>query len=385
MRILIDIRALGQKHPSGVGEYTKQLLKALFVIDQNNQYILFNSGSQKTKQRVKNVVSSITHPQTNIELVHRSIPNKLINAANLLNLSSAIPIKLQRSTDLLFLPNLTITNIDSQTRVVLTVHDLSWKYFPEFFSQKMLTWHKAAKPKMTIKKATHIITPSNSTKQDVIHSFKKSKHAVSTIAHGINPIFESKLQAQDHGIRSKYHLPKKFVLFMGTLEPRKNIHTLIDAVNEYRNQTGDDLHLVLAGNWGWKSGKIKTHINKQWIRHLGYVKDKERPAIYRSAKTLIWPSFYEGFGLPVLEAMACGTPVITSNTSSLPEISKNAAIHIDPFNHKDIRIALEQLLSSSKLQNQLQESGLAQASTFSWKKAAQKTLEIFEKIVESRR
>ncbi len=147
--------------------------------------------------------------------------------------------------------------------------------------------------------------------------------------------------------------------------------------------TRDDLHLVLVGKWGWKSHNIRRRLWKRdthgWVHNLEYVDPRDLPAIYRSASVFLWPSFYEGFGLPILEAMASGLPVITSNISSMPEVTGSSAIHVDPFNIQDIADALKGLILSKPLQDQLSRSGLERAKEFSWKKAAEQTLEIFQK------
>ena len=191
------------------------------------------------------------------------------------------------------------------------------------------------------------------------------------------------MEAHDHGVRSKLKLPKRFALFVGTIEPRKNVLSIIEGVKRYREMTNDDLHLVIVGKWGWKSHNIRRRLWKRdthgWVHNLAYIDPKDLPAIYRSASVFLWPSFYEGFGLPVLEAMACGLPVITSNISSMPEVTGKNALHVDPFNIQDIADALKGVIPLKPLHEQLKKGGLERAAEFSWKKAAEETLEIFKK------
>ena len=325
MRILVDIRHLNQPQQSGIGEYTIQLLRALFEIDKKNEYVLLSSG--KTCLRDPSVASllqddnKINH-NDKIKHVHISTPNKLLNLRTLFLKHPTINWRVRDPIDLIFLPNLNITSLPTDIPTVLTVHDLSWNLFPEFYSSKMRFWHHATRPNDLINSAEHIITPSTSTKQDVMSVFQKPEEKISVVQHGIDPMFSTKMEARDHGVRSRLKLPKNFALFVGTLEPRKNILGLIEGIKQYRNRYNDDLSLVLVGKWGWKSTQLRHRLWKKdvssWVHHLGYVPNEDRPALYRSASVLTWPSIYEGFGLPVLEAMASGTPVITSNTSSLP-------------------------------------------------------------------
>ncbi|MBI4713577.1 glycosyltransferase family 4 protein [Candidatus Uhrbacteria bacterium] len=377
MRVLVDIRHLNQPQQSGVGEYTQQLLHALFEIDKKNEYILFSSGSRRLQPAFETT--------KNVSFVHINQPNKLLNLRTIFLHHPTINWNVRDSIDLIFLPNLNITSIPTDIPTVLTIHDLSWNLFPEFYSKKMKLWHKAVRPNELIKTAAHILTPSTSTKQDVINIFQKPEKQISVVPHGIDPLFSPKMEARDHGVRSRLKLPKNFALFVGTLEPRKNILGLIEGIKHYRNKYNDDLSLILVGKWGWKSTQLRHRLWKkdvsQWIHHIGYIPNEDRPALYRSASVLTWPSIYEGFGLPVLEAMASGTPVITTSTSSLPELTQDSAILVDPYNPADISEALHGLLGSKPLQQYLKEKGLARAEDFSWLKTAKQTLEIFESLL----
>ncbi|MBI2475576.1 glycosyltransferase family 4 protein [Candidatus Uhrbacteria bacterium] len=380
MRILVDIRHLNQQQQSGVGEYTRQLLRALFEIDKKNKYVLLSSG--RICSRDPSVALLLKDDRA--ECIHLSTPNKLLNLRTLLLKHPTINWRVRDPIDLIFLPNLNITSLPTDIPTVLTIHDLSWNFFPEFYSKKMRLWHKATRPNELISSAAHILTPSTSTKLDVMSVFQKPEEKISVVPHGIDPTFSPKMEARDHGVRSRLKLPKNFALFVGTLEPRKNILGLIEGIKQYRNKYNDDLSLVLVGKWGWKSTQLRHRLWKKdvsaWAHHLGYVPSEDRSALYRSASVLTWPSIYEGFGLPVLEAMASGAPVITSNTSSLPELTQDSAILVDPYNPNDIAEALRGILNSKPLQQRQKERGILRAADFSWKKTAKETLEIFESL-----
>ncbi len=375
MRILVDIRHLSTGEPSGVGEYTIQLLNALFAIDKKNEYTLLSSGKKKPDLSACRLSPSVSH-------LHIPLPNKLLNLRTALLRHPTLNWHVREPIDLIFLPNLNIVSLPNDIPTVLTVHDLSWKFFPEFYSRKMRLWHKAARPHELITHANQLIVPSQSTSIDLQTFFGVSDKKIHTIAHGIDPIFSPRMHARDHGVRSRHKLPRRFALFVGTLEPRKNVLGLIEGIKRYRDVSRDDLHLVLVGKWGWKSTQLRHRLWKRdvsaWVHRIGYIPAQDRPALYRSASVFVWPSIYEGFGLPVLEAMASGIPTITSRHSSLPELTSDASLLIDPYNSADISDALSQILHSTPLQQHLKERGLKRASDFSWEKTALATLCVFD-------
>ncbi|MBI2473491.1 glycosyltransferase family 4 protein [Candidatus Uhrbacteria bacterium] len=380
MRILVDVRHLTQLNPAGVGGYTQHLLRALFAIDQKNEYVLFSTGN-RVPTFAKEWTQQ-THPR--VSTLHLSIPNKLVNLRSFFLKHPTINWRSKEPIDLIFLPNLNITTLPEDIPTVLTIHDLSWISHPEFYSKKMQLWHKATRPQELVAKSKKIIVPSSCTQQDLERHFQTAAGKTHVIAHGVAPQFSSRMQSSDHGIRSRLKLPKRFVLFVGTIEPRKNLLALIEGIKQYRESTHDDLHLVIVGSWGWRSHALHRRLWRkdvsEWIHHKGYLQSQELPAVYRCAVSTVFPSIYEGFGLPILESFASGIPVITSHTSSLPEVGANACLYIDPYNSRDITEALRGLLGSSTLQKQLAERGLDRAKQFSWERTALETLKVFNNI-----
>ena len=233
-----------------------------------------------------------------------------------------------------------------------------------------------------------IIAVSENTKQDIIELCGVSPEKIKVIYSGIGRQYR-KINNNAGGqnftsVQKKYNLPKKFILYLGTLEPRKNVEGVIQAYNELRikNRELADVKLVIAGGSGWK---VKN-IFKEWgkskykddIKFLGYVGADDKAYLYNLAALFVYPSFYEGFGFPPLEAMACGVPVVCSTVSSLPEVAGEAAIMADPYNITEIATAMELILTSYDLRNNLIRKGLEQAGRFSWKKSAEKYLEVFK-------
>jgi glycosyltransferase involved in cell wall biosynthesis len=358
-------------------------------MDCENEYELLSTGRYHPTPGVGYTAAAGTqHPV--LGMTHVAVPNKLLKLTNYLAGQPRLDMLARNKPELVWLPNLNFSNISKSVPYILTVHDLSFKIFPEYFSTRMRLWHHGTRPDRLTANAAAIIVPSQATKEDVVRFFRVPESRVHVIPHGVDPMFRPDFETRDHGVRGRLKLPKRFALFVGTLEPRKNIVALADAVEEYRRQSGDDLHLVLAGSFGWKSGAIRERISQKskvksqksnaWIHHLGYIPREDLPALYRAATVFTWPSAYEGFGLPVLEAMASGTPVITSHTSSLPELTGDAAILINPFRPDEIVLALEQLLSSPALQSRLRKAGIEQAKQFSWQKSAEKTVKVFTDV-----
>lgn len=378
MRVLVDIRHLSGPNMAGVGGYTKSLLHALFEIDKENEYVLLTSGGISSDSGslgfARDDTSRVSH-------VHILLPNKLLNLRTLLLRHPTLNWRVREAVDLIFLPNLAIATLPNDIPTVLTLHDFSWQMYPDFFSRKMQIWHKATRPHELIAGSRSIIVPSESSKRDCERLFATPPSKTHVIPHGVSPSFNDKMLASDHGVRSRLKLPKKFALFVGTIEPRKNLLALIEGVKEYRERTHDDLHLVIVGGWGWRSHDVRRRLWKRdtygWVHQLGYVDAHDLPVVYRSAQATIFPSIYEGFGLPILESFASGTPVITSHTASMPEVGGDAAIYIDPYNSRDITEALRGLIGSSSLQKQLHDRGIERARQFTWEKTARATLDVF--------
>jgi len=382
MPIIIDIRHLTKPQPSGVGHYTLELLKALFEIDQTNEYLLFSSGSTQALENLP------VFDKPNVCQFHLEIPNRFLNT---LLIATGRPkfdelAKMYFSKDkkpLFFFPNLNIVSLSPNTDYILTLHDLSFEIFPEFYDRKSRLWHKLARAKKLAAGARAIIVPSNSAKNDIAKIFEIAPEKIFVVPHGIGLEFSPRSTPQDHGVNSKYHLPKKFALFFGTLEPRKNLQTMIEAVEKYREQTHNDLHLILAGKPTAYSKKLFHSLSKnqkQFVRQLGYVKTQDRPALYRLAEVVLFPSIYEGFGLPIIEAQASGTPVITSNTSSMPEVGGRAAICVDLYDSNSLTAALAELLASEEFRQKKITEGLENAKKYDWKTTAQKTVDVFSKF-----
>jgi len=241
--------------------------------------------------------------------------------------------------------------------------------------------------KNSVKKFDYLIAVSQNTKDDIIDLLGVSPEKVSVIYSGIDnscrPISDP---AVLDNVRLKYGLPEKFILYLGNIEPRKNLIGLIRAYNNLRLLHPElaGVKLVLAGATGWKIKDIFRELYasdyQADIKFLGYIDKEDKPALYSLCSVFAYPSFYEGFGFPPLEAMACGAPVVTSNISSLPEIVGKAALTVDPYNTNSITEALSQVLLNKDLADKLRQEGFRQAKKFSWENTARQYLDLFQKI-----
>ena len=233
----------------------------------------------------------------------------------------------------------------------------------------------------SIAKCDHIITISENSKREIIEEFNVPEEKITiaqpAVDHGrFKPANEEEL-AQ---VRKKYELPEQYLLYVGTIEPRKNLLGLLEAYEKLPAKLRGEYPLVMTGGRGWLEGEIVDRISRLKGRGealtTGYVYDEDLPAIYSGARLFVFPSFYEGWGMPPLEAMACGTPVITSNTSSLPEVVGDTALMIDPNRPEELTNAMKQVLSDEELRQEMIRQGFKQAKRFSWEKSARKLLTV---------
>jgi len=382
MKISIDIRALQDKIHSGVQEYILNLLEQVFEFDGKNEYILFSTGRKKCEHKR---LYQLINKHKNVKTRHIRFPNKLLaifwKFFNWPNLD-----KILENPDILFAPNLNILPKELLNKTIITFHDLSFERFNQFFSFKSRAWHRYIRPTLLARKAKALITVSESTKQDLEELYSIDRDKINVIYLG-KPKAEEGSNKDKARIKKKYDLPNKFILYVGTLEPRKNIIGIIKAYNLLRrNQDFSEYKLVLAGPRGWLFKEIFREIRQSLYRKdiivTGAFKDKERAFLYKSASVFIYPSFFEGFGLPVLEAMSYGLPVVTSNRSSLPMVAGEGAIMIDPYRIGEITWSISEILNDKRLYKRLVEHGLKRADLFKWEDTARKTLKLFEDTYE---
>jgi glycosyltransferase involved in cell wall biosynthesis len=288
--------------------------------------------------------------------------------------------------DVFHAPNFVLPPLRHATSI-LTVHDLAFLIYPECADGRLLTYLEQAVPRSATR-ADFIVTDSENTRNDVICLLDIDADRVFVVPGGVGPAFAPASDEQVAHVRSTYNLEQPFVLAVGVIEPRKNLPRLIDAFARFRARTEAPHQLIIAGGRGWLSEETYQRAAQSAcasdIRFLGYVPDQDLPALYTSADVFAYPSLYEGIGLPVLEAMACGAPVVCSNTSSLPEYASGAAELVPPEDSEAIANSLEAVCTDATLRESLRVRGVERAAEYTWERSAQRLLDVYERAAESR-
>ena len=266
---------------------------------------------------------------------------------------------------------------------VVTFHDMSVYIEPERHPKKRLLVHRALLP-LVARRADAIIAVSESTRTDIIERLRVPPQRVHVVYEAASAAFRPVEDgASLDGIRRRYHVEGKFALYVGTIEPRKNLDRVVEALDQLRRQ-GAQVPLLLAGEMGWKNTALMSRIAERGmedcVRFLGYVPDEDLPGLISLATAFVYPSVYEGFGLPILEAMSCGTPVVTSRGGATGEVAGDAALTIDPGDVDEMAEAIGSLFTDADLHQRLSDAGRRRAAEFSWTRAAEETARIYEMV-----
>ena len=271
---------------------------------------------------------------------------------------------------------------------IVTIHDLTYFTHPEMHILLKRFYFKFF-IKQACKSVDNILAISDNTKKDLLNLVNCDPEKITVTSLGVDgKYFKNWSDIELEKTKQKYDLPENFILFMGLIEPRKNVPLLIRAYLNFVDHFDNNYHLVIAGRWGWESknilGEIDCHPQKSKIHFLGYVEESEKPALYQLANIFVYPSMYEGFGLPVLEAMASGTPVITTNISSMPEIVRDNGLLIEPNDQQALENAIMTLVNDSSSRDSYSIKGKIKAHEFSWENTVNQTLFAYEKVLSQR-
>ncbi|MEW6682920.1 MAG: glycosyltransferase family 1 protein [Nitrospirota bacterium] len=382
MKIAIDVHKIAGRR-SGIGQYTDHIVGCLVKQHQGHRYFLCHYGlhpSAVGRWIQGGDVAAWEHARargfTGVGFPFRKVARMY---------SSACTRVVMRRTpvDLFWGPNYR-TLVGPAFKTAVTIHDMAHHHYPQYFPRSVLFYLKH-RLRGVAARSHLILTDSEHSRRDIVNYLGQKPEKVVVAYPGVDrsfrPLSDPETQA---AVRTRYHLPERFLLFLGTLEPRKNLVGLLKAFARARER-GLDAPLVLAGDPGWMYRDVFRTIRSEGLEKAvittGYVRDEDRPALYSMAEVFVYPSFYEGFGLPVLEAMACGTPVITSRVSSLPEVGGEAVRYVDPMSTGDIASAILELWQSDSLRQTLRERGLKQAAGFTWDACARTILSAFEGVV----
>lgn len=368
MRIAIDATSIPPR-PVGVGHYLINLVSNLSTLSLDEEIFIF------VHRECVPLFGSILHPRIKFIPIQDKSPFWRIVWEQF-----RLPWLLQKyHIDVIHSPHYTIP-ILTRCRRVVTFHDMTFILFPQFHRPSKRIYFKVM---MTLSShlADVLISISENTRQDILKLLKTPQDKVVTIPLGVSDDFHP-IQDQSvlERIKKNYLLPDIFFLYVGTLEPRKNITMLLNAYQQYRHQ-GGNASLILVGQLGWMVDdlirKLQDPRIESQIRWLGYIPQEDLPGIYNLALGLIYPSYYEGFGLPPLEAMACGTPVITTAIGSLMEIVGEAGMLVPPGDELAMTQAMLKIWSKTDLRQQFRKLGIERAAMYSWQNTAQQTLAIY--------
>lgn len=385
MRIAVDTRGINHVFKGGVNEYTISLLQEFFESGQDVEFDLLTSGLDASNRRsVKRLF-----PYPNATIRTANIPNKLLNASILALGEPKLERIGQAKSDILFMPNLNTLAKKRKTPLIVTFHDLSYEIYADFFSRRMRAWHSFVQPRKIALEADMIIAVSESTKQDLIEIYGIDEKKIRVVYPGVSDSYVPiDLQSKAHfpqirSIRQKYHLPEEFLLYLGTLEPRKNVGMVVEAFEAIAAKY-PKLHLVIAGKKGWLCESILSKAKESpfasRINFTGFVDEEDKKYLYNLAKIFVYPSFYEGFGFPVLEAMSCGVPTITSHVSSLPEVTEGKALTISPYNVHELIWGIDQLMGDERLYQEFVLRSVSIGKRYRWNASMQSTKQIFESV-----
>lgn len=374
---------------TGIGHYTQKLAQGYLGESQIDELLLFAHGKFFNHSLIDTCINrSSTDDDHHVTLnLFGKIRGQLAKSQATVKVYSALSplinsVALRKHQDYIFhSPNFILPTFDGKK--VVTVHDLSTIKYPQYHPKARVNYVNQQLAH-SIKQADHVITDSEFVKNQIVDMFSVSKDKVSAIHLGADSIFKARNANQCSAIM-KYDLQyKEYFLFVSTVEPRKNIENLLTAFSVYREKNQNGLPLILVGSKGWNDDAIQNMIEKLsakgWVKCLGYVVQSDIPILYSSAKALLFPSIYEGFGLPVLEAMQSGIPVLTSRNSSMSEITQEHAALVDVDDIIEMSRLIDKLSVDDIWAENLAENGIIRARDFSWRNCTDKTLDVYQSL-----
>ena len=382
MRIGIDYTSAAHQG-AGIGRLTRNIVGVLAQIDRVNEYTLFVQGSRLAHPPLishpRNVASGI--PNDNVREVRTRISERWWHRI-WHRLHLPLPVEwVIGPVDLFHSPDFTLPPVQRGTRTMVTVHDLSFLRMPDCFEPALLDYLVENVPR-AVRQADWILTDSQSTRRDLVELLDAPEDQITVIYPGVARRFQPITDAGTRDrVRAKYHLPRRFILSVGTIQPRKNYVGLTKA---FANLDAEDVALVIVGGKGWLYEDVFSTVRdlglQERVLFPGFVDDVDLPALYNLADVFALPSLYEGFGIPALEAMACGTPVITADNSSLPEVAGDAGMLVETGNVEALTEAMDLLLADADLLRRLAQRGLEQAARFSWEQSAASLLATYRHV-----
>ena len=367
MRVAIDARKL---HDFGIGTYIRNLLRHLARIDRENEYVLLCQESDMgVAATLGENFRAVLEPADNYSIAEQI----------------HVPWVLMREKpDVYHAPHYVLP-VAVRSRSVVTIHDCIHLMFPQYLPNRAAYAYARGAMWSAARRSDRILTVSEASKRDILHFFNVPPDKISVVYNAIDErIWEEPPPEDIARVRERFQLDQRFVLYAGTIKPHKNLVRLIEAFAQLRKGEFEELKLLIIGDEISKLPALRRAVHSyklhKHVRFLGFLPDETLAALYRLASLFVFPSLYEGFGLPPLEAMASGTPVVTSNVSSLPEVAGDAAVLVDPYDVSSIVEGMRRVLSDSALANELRRKGLIRARDFSWERSVARTHEIYQLV-----
>ena len=369
MRIAIDARKL---RDFGIGTYVRNLLRHLARIDQSTDYVvLCGEGDTATVEK--------------LGVNFRAVPEK--SRPYSVREQLTVPFDLRRErVDLFHAPHYVLPPL-TPCPAVVTIHDCIHLRFPQYLPNRVAYAYARASLWIATHRSHRILTVSEASKRDILRYFRVPEKKIDVIYNAIDERFGQPPDPEEmERVRERYQLDGPFILYAGNIKPHKNLERLIEAFHSLRRGGGfDTVRLLIIGDEISKYATLRRAVHRhklhKYVRFFGFVPDETLASLYRLASVFVFPSLYEGFGLPPLEAMASGTPVITSNVSSLPEVVGDAALLIDPYEPESIADAMRRVLTDAALRDQLRARGFQRAREFSWDRSVRRVREIYGEVL----
>ena len=387
MIVGIDIRHLSARQSGGIAGYTVHLIDYLSKTFPDTTFKLFSTGKSSA------VAEKIFKDRKNFVLKHINLPNRFLDPSFRF-LKVPLIDRLMGGIDVFLSPHFLSTALSASCPRILIIHDLSFVRFPELFSWQDKLWHGLMDPKAQTQKADRIITVSMATKKDLMNIWKTPENKIKVVHSGIDQFFMDRAahEGEREEIKTKYKLPGRFILALSAIEPRKNYVNLIKAFEILKNsdpKSSSNLSLVIAGPLTHRASDTvataKRSPHKSEIIFTDFIDENDKPLVYDLAEIFVYPSLFEGFGFPPLEAMARGIPTIVSNRSSLPEIVGEAALSVDPYNISALADTMGRLLKDENARNFLKQKGISKAKEYDWNIAVGQIHSILEQEVGLKR
>jgi glycosyltransferase involved in cell wall biosynthesis len=369
VKIAIDARKL---HDFGIGTYIRNLLRHLARIDRENEYVLLcHDSDMGVASTLGDNFRAVLEPAANYSVKEQF----------------HIPLVLMREKPDVFHAPHYVLPVAVRSRSVVTIHDCIHLMFPQYLPNRAAYAYARSAMWSAAKRSDRILTVSEASKRDILHFFNVPPEKIAVVYNGIDERFWIQPSTEEIArVRERFQLDHGFVLYAGTIKPHKNLVRLIEAFAALRKGEFEELKLLIIGDEISKLPALRraVHMYKlhKHVRFLGFLPDETLAALYRLAAVFVFPSLYEGFGLPPLEAMASGTPVVTSNVSSLPEVAGDAAILVDPYDVSSIVDGVRRVLTDPLIADELRKKGLTRARDFSWERSVARTHDIYRQVGE---